>query len=628
MPPVSSKAKSKSQSRDSRRSRSRNTTPISGSSGVANTIEPSASPSYLHTALSQLANSSSIFVEDIFNNVGGSSSVPMPDSLQAMLEDIKGRFIPAQTQRGETSERFMRHLMKRRKERMEQEREKERMHREAEERRHKLKKVKKREPDEDRPLAVGAHQPARQDGQDVHKDVSSTISSPISQPPPSATGTGKMEDRPSPSGSEESHQPRPAPAVPQFQTFGPDPSKFDDPTVYDIRPITPNMSEEEKKEILGVAHYPKSDLHDLTAGTPPDKDFSNAKPAQQATFHAFSTLAEPYLRPITEEDLAFLKERGDRVQPFQMPRRGPRHYKEIWAEEDGAMAIDPPGDPLPPHEPRGSIDQMNDDVAETEEISAGPVIARLNQLLRSERRNPEDTSASATTNGDIDMDLDTANPEAITNGTAHHPQPPATYMPDSQLPSWKQSPTTNTIAKPDFASLEERALQELAHCGLLAPDVKPDYSAHFDDEIAARLRYLQSELQTVALVNGARKARLLDLAQVRMAQQEYGAIEEDLNTQLNQAYLKRNRNLGKGKNKKAAQDKARAAAAAQAAAAAAAAAGGGRGRGVLGEEIKGLMEKRQKWKEVIGPVVDFGRTGLPEKGENTQEEGKYNSERW
>ncbi len=69
------------------------------------------------------------------------------------------------------------------------------------------------------------------------------------------------------------------------------------------------MTEEEKKQILCVAEYPHDDLHDLTCGTPPDRDFSNAKPTNQISFSAFSNYLEPYLRPLTEEDIAFLKER-------------------------------------------------------------------------------------------------------------------------------------------------------------------------------------------------------------------------------------------------------------------------------------------------------------------------------
>ncbi|KAF2139968.1 uncharacterized protein K452DRAFT_299937 [Aplosporella prunicola CBS 121167] len=591
MPSASSKGKAKpgSQPRDSRRSRSRNTTPISGNS-VAVTIEPTTSPSYLHTALSQLANTSSIFIEDIFSNGSNPNNIPSAEALHAMQEDIKNRFIPAQTQRGETSERFMRHLMKRRKERMEQERDKERADREAEERKHKLKKVsKKREPDEDRPLAVGAHGVARQDGVDVHKDASSTISSPISQPPPSATGT-KMEDAASPSGSEESHQPPPAPAVPAYQTFGPDPTKFDDPTIYHIREVTDDTPEYLKKEILGVAVYPQDDLHDLTPGTPPDKDYSNPKPQTQINATVFANYAEPYIRPLTEEDLSFLKERGDRVTPFQMPRRGPRYYKEIWADEDGAMAIDQNADKLPPNEPRGSMDVMNDEVGETEAVSAGPVVSRLLATLRAEGRSQSTNEANGT-----EMEIDGEAGESSSNA----PQPAATFMPESNLPNWKNAPAT----KLDYASMDERAMQELVHIGFLSADDKPDYDGHFDDEVAARLRYLQDELRRQSIVNGARKSRLLELAQARMAQQEFSAIEDDLNNQLNAAYLKRNRNLGKGKkNNKRPGGAGGGSHVVQA--------GGVSSRG-LGEEIRALMEKKERWTHIIGPVVDFGKAGIP-----------------
>ena len=75
--------------------------------------------------------------------------------------------------RNEVSDRVLRELQKMRSQRGVRDRERERekaADKEAEERKHKLKKVsKKRDPDEDRPLAVGAHGVARQDGLDVHK---------------------------------------------------------------------------------------------------------------------------------------------------------------------------------------------------------------------------------------------------------------------------------------------------------------------------------------------------------------------------------------------------------------------------------------------------------------------------
>lgn len=111
------------------------------------------------------------------------------------------------------------------------------------------------------------------------------------------------------SSSPEPVQPRPAPAIPRFQTFGPDPSTFDDPTVYHIRDFDETTTEDEKKDILGVADYPAENLKDLTCGEPPDRDLYNAKPPQQITWQTYTAWLDPYFRNITEEDLNFLKER-------------------------------------------------------------------------------------------------------------------------------------------------------------------------------------------------------------------------------------------------------------------------------------------------------------------------------
>jgi len=115
------------------------------------------------------------------------------------------------------------------------------------------------------------------------------------------------------SASDASHQPAPALPIPQYQTFGPDPSLFDDPTIYHIRDVSPGMTDEEKANIYGVTQYPFDDLHDLTPGTPPDRDFSNAKPPNQATATTFANYLESYVRPMAEEDLAFLRERVRRA---------------------------------------------------------------------------------------------------------------------------------------------------------------------------------------------------------------------------------------------------------------------------------------------------------------------------
>lgn len=144
---------------------------------------------------------------------------------------------------------------------------------------------------------------------------SSSSLSPPSQPasPPEAAPASIIRTaRVSPStstSSTDARQPPPSASMAQFQTFGPDPSTFDDPTVYHIREVTDDMTEDEKKKIYCVNSFPKSDLSHLIAGTLPDKDFSNAKPTNQVNANTFAAYIEPYVRPLTEEDMAWLKER-------------------------------------------------------------------------------------------------------------------------------------------------------------------------------------------------------------------------------------------------------------------------------------------------------------------------------
>ncbi|KAF1813732.1 hypothetical protein P152DRAFT_457094 [Eremomyces bilateralis CBS 781.70] len=611
MAPTSSKTRGKPHPRSSA---SRNTTPASASA-VSVSIDLPPSSSYFQTNLAP--SSAPATVEDILDDGGAGQAPPSAAAIHSMQDEVKSKVVSILNARGETCERLIRELSKKRKERIERNREKERLEREAEERKRKQKQTKKREKDDERPPAVGAHGVTRQDGAEMKAmDTSSSISSPASAAPPSVAATApRAESIASVISSEDSHQPSPAPAVRQYQTFGPDPSTFPDPTVYHIRDVSPGMTEEEQKEIYCVASYPHDDLHDLTPGTPPDRDFSNAKPATQVSAIAFANYVEPYIRPLTEEDLVFLREKQDRVTPFVMPPRGPRHFRDIWADEDGAMDVDSDDEKLPQNEARGSVNNINDEVAQTDQVSAGPVLARLLQSMRAEGRPSEtDKETNGDTNiDDIDFDISAQlaaadSGESLTNGAANgtsstpaNPTLPSStaFAEISTNPSLKSLPPT----KQTYTQLDDRALQELRHIGFIGPDDTPSYDSHFDDEVAARLRLLQSELKTQIIMNAARKARLYELAEESMAMQEFGSISDDLDGQLNQAYLKRNRTMGKGKKN------VKRPVGAQGAAAAAAAAGVT--RPTVGEPIRALMERRAKWNSIIGPVVNFGRTGVP-----------------
>ena len=385
--------------------------------------------------------------------------------------------------------------------------------------------------------------------------------------------------------------------MPQQQTFGEDPSTFPDPTVYEILDVKPGMSEEEKKAIFSVAVYPPSDLGDLIAGDPPDHDYSSAKPSSQINFTTFTSYVEPYFRPFSEEDLGFLRERGDRVSPFVMPKRGKRHYTEVWAEEDGGMSLDAPSQPdkLPSNMPRGTIENMNDTVAESDGLSIGPLATRLLQALRPEHRIQSSDDKPATngvTNGDVSMNGDGLGEDQHVNADGKSsPLPPATYMNDSSSEAWKKA----TYPKLDYNQVDERLKQELRYLGFAPQEgAECDYDGAFDDEVAGRLRFLQGRLKEQMLINGARKAKLTELVRERMAHQEYSTILEDLDSQVQAAYTKRTRTMGKSKKAKRPGG-----------------AGGGShfvggaagtARPGIGDLTKTLMERRKKWIRTIGGI--------------------------
>ncbi|KAI9648593.1 Transcriptional regulator [Ciborinia camelliae] len=637
MPPMPGQKGTGKKGRDPRQSRSRNTTPsLVGASSSAVPSDAGRTP-YTQIPISILRTS----VADEISEQHA-STIPNSRELESLMQRMD-RLAASVDERAAVCDKGMRVLAQSRKERNEEleiekrdEEQKERMKRdqaEEEERgRHKAHKNKKRKDvssaREERPLTHGAHGLAPQDGSNLevaipsrdynhkhHRKLSKerdndSVSSSLSPPAPATPSAGmnvdtKQNGAAEDESSSDEHQPPPAPKIPNYQTFGADPSTFPDPTIYEItkiKPGDPRVSEADKKRFYSVAAFPKNDLHDLIPGTPPDKDFSNAKPTNQVQANTFATYLEPYFRPFTEEDLAFLRERGDRVNPFIIPRRGKKHYTEVWAEEDGAMSVDTPQqgrDKLPPNQARGSIDDIDDTIAETDQISAGPILSRLLATLRPEHRAPpsEDkpivngiSNGEGSFNGEMNGDMGEPSQHSDTS-----PLPPATFMPDSSSESWKKA----IHPKLDHAQVDERIKQELRHIGFFPPDTEPDYDAHYDDEIAARLRFLQTKLKDQSIINGARKARLQEITKERMAHQEYQTILEDLDGQVNAAYTKRSRTIGKTKKNKKAGGAAGGSQAVNGAA--------GTARPGLGDMTKTLMEKRQKWIKNIGAVFDDER---------------------
>lgn len=286
------------------------------------------------------------------------------------------------------------------------------------------------------------------------------------------------------------------------------------------------------------------------------------------------------------------------------PRRGKKYYTEVWAEEDGSISLDSSHlgrEKLPANQPRGSVEQVDDETLDTDQVSLGPVASRLLSAMRYEHRaSPIETQdkPNGFTNGTDAMAFEFANGDSGENPVPKDPStddriPPATSFHESSQPGWKV-PTQ----KIDYAHADERILQELRHLGFINTEEVPDYDSHYDDEIAERLRYLQAELKKQSIINGARKARILQLAQERMAHQEYSTILEDLDGQVQAAYLKRNRSLGKGKK----NAKRPGGAGGGSHYAPGPSGGQGTARPGIGDQAKIIMERRVKWRDTITPI--------------------------
>jgi len=292
-----------------------------------------------------------------------------------------------------------------------------------------------------------------------------------------------------------------------------------------------------------------------------------------------------------------------------MPRRGLRSYKEIWAEEDGTFFNEPESSnqQTSTNQPSGSMDQMNDEVAETSDVSLGPMMARLLATMRPERRAPLiDGSSTAATNEESSVNPQAHGDDVTQPGTDEphsRPHPSATFMQESTQPGWK-----NPGPKVDSADMNERLKQELRYMGFLPEDAEPDYDGHYDDPVAAQLRALQEQLHKVSVENGAMKARVFEVAEERMAGQEYATIADDLDNQLNQSFSKRHRNFGKSKKN---SKRSGGGAASGSGSVSAAAGAAGMAKPGVGEPIRALMERRSDWKSLIGPVVDNGNMTTP-----------------
>ncbi|RPB25255.1 hypothetical protein L211DRAFT_848121 [Terfezia boudieri ATCC MYA-4762] len=568
-------------SKDSnRQSRSRNTTPASTAMSE-NTLMSG-----------ELSLSPQLSYSDILDKYAPANdpSIPASVTLTALKEDLKALSSSAarqaesyRTRMAELTEQVERKKIeeRERKEREEEEREKlERKRRDREERRAREGDRKKKDKDKDKhhhghtskhPPTHGAHQLTSQ-APDSLSDDKRTKKRKTDSPDDDTIGK-KRSRSPSiySSSSESDRQPSPLPPAIVYDYFE------NDDTIYHIEDVTPETSVEERRRIYQVADFPKVDLSDLQAGDPPDMDFTNAKPQNQVAHLTFTSYTEPFFRNFTEEDLAFLRERGDRTNCYIIPPLGP-HYSATWAQDETpTFASSAPPQLTTGPGPKGDPSEIGDEILEKEEISLGPLMSRILAGMVVEDSAYESNEG---TNGETNND----------DNTNKKDQSSATTLPGHQDPSWKSS-----HGKPNFTAIEEAMKRELKYFGLWEPnEQEPNWDEQQDDEVSARLRALQKELRKQSILNGARKARLTSMLSDQLAYQEYATILEDLDKQVEQAYTKRTRNF-KPKKKKVVPN----------------GAGVAQARLGIGDQARTLMERRKRWKETIAPVFDKDMTRIP-----------------
>ncbi|KAG0280126.1 Transcriptional regulator [Linnemannia exigua] len=295
------------------------------------------------------------------------------------------------------------------------------------------------------------------------------------------------------------------------------------------------------------------------------EDFSKVKVANQIPIQTFWTSMDPYFRPFTESDRSVLEEQPevDQVTPLMIPPLG-RHYQEVWAEEDRSLlpfdgyesrrnSVDSIKEPTPSRNTVYSQPfELTDENIDQDEVSCGPLTERIICSLISE---------------EVAEAKDFAQDDDI--------------CVFSLFFAVAQSNARN------YAELEERIKRELRYIGLLGNE-DINWDAREDDEISITLRSLQKELRDVMNVNRTRKQKLLGLVNNHLAYQEYNAILDDLDKQVEQGYLKRFR-MTKSKKKKTSTPKA------------------------LSENALSAMDRRKRFVQGVGPIFPPENYTIPTK---------------
>ena len=284
----------------------------------------------------------------------------------------------------------------------------------------------------------------------------------------------------------------------------------------EMKQDSPALSEDSQ-----VQENETESVHGATKGqtnhrTGVQESVSHQKIANQIPITTFWSYVEPYFRRITEEDLKLLDVTQDNdPEPYLIPLLGP-HYLDAWNEQEvwDSRKNDSATSKI---EEFHESDRRRKKFKETnsfEEVSlknfdsCQPLTERVLASLIDESLPLKDLLGDSEDQGEDDIDV----------GISVFDRTPA-----------------------DLMRLEERIRRELCYLGFLDPQENLDYNAKEDDDICGELRYMQKQLREQVAINDARKKRLLEIVRPYMAHQEFTTFLQEINSSLEQSFIKRYR---------------------------------------------------------------------------------------
>lgn len=363
------------------------------------------------------------------------------------------------------------------------------------------------------------------------------------------------------------------------------------------------------KRKCAVASYPEGDLKNELPGEIPMVDFSGQKPGNQISFTTFMGYIEGFFRNFNEDDLRWLGQKtihsNQLFSALNPPLVGPDGNNIITS---GVQPYDPSKDPqyVPP------LGAYYQDIWQFE--NEGKPI-RLNKLqlangikVKKQFATPRGDSSYLQSYYDVPETQVSTGP--LTSRLLSAIMPNEDNVTEDFFNDEDEKPIEDLDGM-SYEQIEERLKRELNYLGVFM-NVRQKLNQNSwdqdwgvykeDDEVSKEIRMLQRKLKTTQMRNNARKEALIPKVKEQIAWQEYIMIVEDLDKQIEQHYRRRIGVLPKKSNKK---------------------------KGGLADEskddntniitnasFKGLLDKRKRWIEKIGPLFksNYEMRRMPEEG--------------